>query len=163
MIKKVMAGCIALLLISCDSGPSSAKRSTTEILVIGQVVREEKLMPHTEVQAKDRNGNLITHTPLDSANHFSLKLPKGIVYPVILSVRPDEQSTELKAAVLNETVNAQDISSTTTTLVDNAMVLGGLTEQNLSKAAQGAMTQIKTVGGSGGGKVNPQKQYGGWH
>lgn len=163
MIKKIMAGCIALLLISCDSGSSSAKRSTTETLVNGQVVSEEKLMTHAEVQAKDRNGNLITHTPLDRANHFSLKLPKGTVYPVILSVRPDEQSTELKAAVLNETVNAQDISATTTTLVDNAMVLGGLTEQNLSKAAQGAMTQIKTVGGSGGGKVNPQKQYGGWH
>ena len=163
MIKKIMAGCIALLLISCDSGSSSAKRSTTEIIVTGQVVSEEKLMTHSEVQAKDRNGNLITQTPVDGTAHFSLKLPKGTIYPVILSVRPDEQSTELKAAVLNETVNAQDISNTTTTLVDNAMVLGGLTEENLSKAAQGAMTQIKTVGGSGGGKVNPQKQYGGWH
>jgi hypothetical protein len=54
----------------------------------------------------------------------------------------------------------------TTSVVNTAMNLGGLTEVNLAKAAGAAISQRKSTGGSGGSagfKGDPTKHYGGWH
>ncbi|NBS16689.1 MAG: hypothetical protein EBT06_10230 [Gammaproteobacteria bacterium] len=163
MTRKLLAFLIVTTLTSCDNGLSSAQKSATETQVSGQVIRDNKPILQADIEATDLNGHPIGKTHLDGKDHFSLRLPSGTIYPVILTATPEGEASTLKAVVLNDKVSTQEISTMTTILLDQAMVLGGITEENLSKASQGAISQRKTPPVSDGKKVDPQKKYGGWH
>lgn len=163
MTRKLLTFFIVTTLTSCDNGLSSAQKSTTETQVSGQVIRDNKPIFQADIEATDLNGNPIGKTHLDGKDHFSLRLPSGTIYPVILSATPTGETSTMKAVVLNDKVSSQEISTMTTILLDQAMVLGGITEENLSKASHGAISQRKTPPVSDGKKVDPQKKYGGWH
>jgi hypothetical protein len=122
------------------------------------------------VEAKDANGRMAAQIGLNGQSTYSLTLPVGTAYPIILQVYPETAPNHaLRAVVTDPKASTQDISPVTTIVVDTALNLGGLTETNLAKAAGAAIAQRRKSGGGGGGaastgesfKADPTKQYGG--
>lgn len=163
----VLAGTLALAGCGPSSTPGSSSGSgTAEARVSGVVLGDEGPAPKAKVEAKDRNGAVVAQAEAGADAHYSLKIPAGAAYPLILSATAEGEPSALKAAVTSDLVADQDISPVTTLVVDTALSLGGLTEANLAKAAGAAIAQRKSSGGSGGSagfKGDPTKQYGGWH
>ena len=150
-----------------DAKSPQPSKSTSASQISGIVLQEEEPISKGQIEAKDRGGQKIAQGQWVSENHYSVSLPAGTLYPVVISVVPEGHEESLKAAVVSPGNLTQDITSTTSKLVDNAMVLGGITEDNLAKAARGAISARRTSGGGGGTsatfKGDPTKQYGGWH
>lgn len=159
---------ISPLLILAGCGDSSAPRTAgiAEDKIAGIVLTDEGPVPQAKIEASDRNGNVVAKIEAGADAHYSLQLPTGTSYPIVLTARIESLPQPLKAVVTSELAEEQDISEVTTLVVDTAMSLGGLTEANLAKAAGAAISQRKSKGGSGGSagfKGDPTKQYGGWH
>jgi glutamate synthase domain-containing protein 2 len=156
-----------LALTACgDSNTPRTASSTAEDKIAGQVLTDQGPVAKAKIEARDRNGNIVAKTEISGDAHYSLKLPAGTAYPLVLTAYPEGAPQPLKAAVTSDLAEDQDISEVTTLVVDTAMSFGGLTEANLAKAAGAAIAQRKTSGGSGsssGFKGDPTKQYGGWH
>lgn len=137
----------------------------SEQIVEGIVTDRDKLIVEGEVVAKDKNGAIIATTKPDREGKYSIVLPSGSSYPVILEIAVDQETT-LQAVVLDSSLAQQDISTMTTLVVESAINLGGLTKQNMAQAAINAIRQNKKASGKGtstGFKGDPTKQYGGWH
>jgi hypothetical protein len=161
---------IALAISLAACGPSSTPGTSggvaAEARIAGLVLTDDGPVQGARIEAKDRNGSTIAKTEIHGDAHYSLKLPAGTDYPVVLTAVPEGTTETLKAVAVNDLVSDQDISPVTTIVVDTALSLGGLTEANLAKAAGAAISQRKSSGGSGssaGFKGDPTKQYGGWH
>ena len=156
-----------LALAACgQSSTSTGASSGKEARISGVVLNDDTPVTRAKIEAQDRTGQIIARTEINGDNHYSIKLPAGAAYPVVLIATHDGDPPQLKAAVTSDWVADQDLSSVTTLVVDTAMNLGGLTEANLAKAAGAAISQRKSSGGSGsssGFKGDPTKQYGGWH
>lgn len=159
---------IFLNLAGCgDSKSPQTSKSTSASQISGIVLREEEPLSQGQIEAKDRSGQKVAQGQWVSENHYTINLPAGTIYPVVITVVPESNAESLKAALVSPGNLTQDITSTTSKLVDNAMVLGGITEDNLAKAARGAISARRSSGGGGGTsatfKGDPTKQYGGWH
>jgi hypothetical protein len=158
-----------LALTACGPSPTpgtSGRSAAAESKITGLVLSEGGPVAKAAIEARDRNGNIVARTELGGDAHYSVKIPAGAAYPLVLTAAPEGAPAALKAAVTNDLVTEQDISPVTTIVVDTALSLGGLTEANLAKAAGAAISQRKSSGGSGsssGFKGDPTKQYGGWH
>lgn len=160
---------LAISLTACgpasNSGASGGP-AAAEAKISGLVLSEEGPAPQAKIEAQDRNGGVVAKAEAGGDAHYSLKIPAGAAYPLVLSATVAGGNAALKAAVTSDLVSDQDISPVTTLVVDTALSLGGLTEANLAKAAGAAIAQRKSTGGSGGSagfKGDPTKQYGGWH
>ncbi len=168
-LRHLWPGILLLSLSACDSGTGSASRSALAgpVGISGQILDDEGTpMQASQIQASDRDGQAIGTVPVDSEGHFSLQVPAGASYPLVLTAAVSGLDTPLKAVIREAGVTEQDISPMTTIVVDTALSLGGLTEANLTKAAGAAISQRKKSGGTGsstGFKGDPTKQYGGWH
>lgn len=159
---------LGLALTACGPSPStgSSGGAAVEIKITGLVLNEDNPVTKAKIEAQDGKGATVAKTEVSGDGHYSLTLPAGTAYPVVLSAQPEAEPKPLKAVVTSDLVSEQDISTVTTIVVDTAMSLGGLTEANLAKAAGAAISQRKSSGGSGsssGFKGDPTKQYGGWH
>lgn len=157
-----------ILLTGCDnSGPGMSSPSAAQARIAGHVLDDDGPVTQARVEAKDARGAIAARTELKGESTYTLTIPSGTVYPLIISAYPEGTATQpLKAAVTDSRASQQDISPVTTIVVDTAMSLGGLTEANIAKAAGAALAQRKKSGGSGssqGFKGDPTKQYGGWH
>lgn len=156
----------AMTLGACGDNTSTTVASAEEARIAGVVLNEDEPVTRAAIEAHDRNGKKIAGATMNGESRYTITLPPGAAYPVILTATPEGQSTALKAAINDALVTEQDISPVTTIVVDTAMSLGGLTEANLAKAARAAISQRRVSGGSGsssGFKGDPTKQYGGWH
>ena len=149
-----------ITLSACENNSSSPVSKATEVRISGVVLQEDVSVTHAKIEAKDINGKIVAATTLEGKDRFTINLPAGADYPVILSATPTGQQTTLKAVVTSDLVEEQDISSVTTIVVDTAISLGGVNEANLAKAARAAISQRKTSGGAGsssGFKGDPTK------
>jgi glutamate synthase domain-containing protein 2 len=161
------------LLNGCGDGASSVgagSASAASARISGHVLAEQGPVTQGKVEAKDARGAIAARSELQGQATYVLAIPAGTAYPLVLSVQSDAPSVLLKAAVTDVKASVQDITPVTTSIVDTAMSLGGLSEANLATAATAAIAQRKKFGsGSGGGgstesfSGDPTKQYGGWH
>lgn len=167
MIHRTLAilGCL-LAFAGCGESPSSRTSVAAADKIGGIVLTDQGPVTRARIEARDSRGSVVARTELNGDAHYSLTIPAGTAYPIVLTAAADGVPEPLKAAVTSELAEEQDISEVTTIVVDTAMSLGGLNETNLAKAAGAAISQRKTTGGSGGSagfKGDPTKQYGGWH
>jgi hypothetical protein len=163
----LIAAVLALTACGPDSkSGSSGGTAAVETRIAGLVLTDEGPATNAAIEARDRNGTTVAQAELRGDSHYSLAIPAGAAYPLVLTATADGQPAPLKAAVTSALVSDQDISPVTTLVVETALSLGGLTEANLAKAAGAAIAQRKTSGGTGsstGFRGDPTKQYGGWH
>lgn len=162
------------LFAGCDSGKQpSFPSSSAPARLNGHVFNDDGPVTDAQIEVRDARDQVVTRTEIKGSAQYSLTLPTGISYPLIIKAQPaNPGEPPIKAAVTSNLATDQDLSPVTTIVVDTALSLGGLTEANLTKAAGAAILQRKkSGGGSGGGggttsqsfKGDPTKQYGGWH
>ena len=161
----------ALFASGCDSGPgSSSSRSSaasSEAKIEGMVQDIHGPISEGKVEVRDRNGQVIASITLDgNSNRYSITVPAGAAYPILLTATPKEgtNSQVVKAVVTSSLADRMDITDITTLVVDSAIALGGLTEDNIAKASGGAIGLRQRQGvsaGAGGGGMGPGQSGGG--
>lgn len=158
----------SLGLAGCEDGGGrgSATTSAAAPRIALHVFSDDGPMDRARISVEESGGKEIAAAELAGESRVMVTIPSTARYPLIVKAFPVDGSAPLKAAVTSAMVTEQDVSPVTTLVVDAALSFGGLTEQNLAKAAGAAISQRRTSGGSGsssGFKGDPTKQYGGWH
>ncbi|BCX88422.1 hypothetical protein MIN45_P0791 [Methylomarinovum tepidoasis] len=145
-----------------DNGSATGRGPTT---IKGLVSDDNGPVPLAVIEATDEQGRLLATTDADASGHFEITIPATAPYPLLLVARlPDNK--QLLAVVTSNQVVEQDISPYTDLVVKSARQLGGLTPENIAKAAGAAINMRPSQGGkrsSTGFKGDLTKQYGGWH
>jgi hypothetical protein len=158
---------VAMLLLLGGCGESSNdKRASTGAYsrIEGIVTDRDGPITSGKIIIKDKNGAAITSVTLNGDSKYSADIPANAAYPVFLEI--DERDELLEAVVLDPTAVKQDITPMSSLVVRSARDLGGVTKENMARAAINAISQSKTAGGkntTAGFKGDPTKQYGGWH
>jgi hypothetical protein len=161
---------VAGLLTGCDAGPggSASAPAMSEAKISGNVQDQHGPVVDAKIEVRDKNGQLVTTTDLPStSNQYSITVPAGTAYPILLTAtpnNPDPGRGPVKAVVTSSLADRMDITDVTTIVVDSAMTLGGLTEENIAKASGGAIGLRQRQGVSaaaGGGGAGPGQSGGG--
>ncbi len=140
---------------------------TSEAFIEGYVSDIHGPLSTGKLEVKDKNGSVILSQPLDGQNnHFAIKVPAGTVYPILLVVTPPTGgvSQVVRAVVTSPLADRMDVTDITSLVVDAAFALGGLTEENITKASGGAIGLRQRQGVSaaaGGGGAGPGQSAGG--
>ena len=154
---------ITLLLIACDGNQSSESGSKVKTINGSVSFRHEPITEGTVI-VKDSSGQTISSIELNGKSHYSVNITGNADYPIILSLSYNDK--ELRAVVISDHTNRQDLSSMSTLVVESAENLGGFTHENMLIAAKNAINSSQTRSGKGtqaGFKGDPTKQFGGWH
>ncbi len=151
----LMAGC-------GDQGSSSSGPASIPAKISGKVSNKNGTIGEGKLEVQDTSGRVVTTTHFTNGQ-FTVAVPAGTPYPIVIAAFPpiDAQLNDpVKAVVTSPIADTMDISAVTTDIVDGAIALGGLNEQNITKASGVAinMRQKEGVsagaGGSGGGPGN---------
>ena len=146
----------SLLATGCDSGPSgggSASSMSAQAKIEGNVSDVHGPINSGKLEVKDKNDKVVLTQNLDGqSSHFSLTVPAGTAYPILLVVTPPPGpvSQVVRAVVTSPLADRMDITDITSLVVDAAFALGGLTEQNIAKASGGAIGLRQRQGVSAG-------------
>ena len=142
---------------SSGSGPANIPAK-----ISGKVSNKNGPIGEGKLEVQDKSGNIVTTTHF-TGGQFTVTVPAGAPYPIVIVAFPpiDAQLNDpVKAVVTSPIADTMDVSAVTTDIVDGAIALGGLSEQNITKASGVAinMRQKEGVsagaGGSGGGPGN---------
>lgn len=160
---------LVVLLGGCDSGTSgggSSAPATDQARIEGNVQDVHGPVMNAKIEVRDKNGQLITSTSINNgSNHYSITVPAGTSYPILITATPPQgsNSSEVKATVTSPLADRMDVTDITTLVVESAMTLGGLTEQNIAKASGSAigLRQRQGVSASAGGGGAGAGQSGG--
>lgn len=155
-----------LLLLSGCSESSNDKRTSIGAYsrIEGIVTDRDGPITSGKIIIKDKNGAAITSITLNGDSKYSADIPANAAYPVFLEIKRDDEL--LEAVILDPTAVKQDITPMSSLVVRSARDLGGVTKENMARAAINAISQSKTASGkntTAGFKGDPTKQYGGWH
>ncbi len=163
------------ILIGCDSNNNSKSQgsSATNVLkhdkavtVTGIVRIGKSRITSGKIEVADTKGTTLTSTHFKNNPTFSVEIPAGTSYPVLLSVYPGidaSKQTPLKVVVMNPYSTDQVITRTTTAIAEKALSLGGYTVKNMMKATRTTSPfpdRDTTVEGFNG---DPTTKFGGWH
>lgn len=135
----------SLLNAGCDSGTSSSSSSSAmsaEAKIEGNISDVHGPISQGKLEVKDKNDKLILTETLDGqSNHYSITVPAGTAYPIVLVVTPPPgpAAQVVRAVVTSPLADRMDITDITSLVVDAAFALGGLTETNIAKASGGAI------------------------
>lgn len=167
------AGCCALMLAAavlggCDNGGagggSSASVAKTAKLS-GRVLNINGPVTAGTVDVTDAKGaNVASASFSGGENRYSITVPATAAYPIVLTAKPQDGGTPVKAVVTSSLAEHTDITTVSTLIVDAALQLGGLTPQNIAMASAGAINQRQSTGasaGSGGSTGGPGNSGGG--
>lgn len=144
------------------SSSSSGAHAKIEAKISGKVSNNKGPITEGKLEVRDQGGNVVATTHF-TGSRYTVTVPPGTTYPILLTALPPAElmdSDPVKAVVTNPIADTMDISAVTNDVVDGAITLGGLTEQNIVKASGVAinMRQKEGVsagaGGSGGGPGN---------
>lgn len=159
------------LLAGCDGGSSTGSSSSSsvssEAKIEGNISDVHGPITQGTLEVKDKNDKVILTQPLDgSSNHFSITIPAGVAYPILLVATPPPGpiTQVVRAVVTSPLADRMDITDVTSLVVDAAFALGGLTESNIAKASGGAIGLRQRQGvsaGAGGGGAGPGQSGGG--
>ena len=155
---------LGLVLGGCSEDRSSITGSGPTT-IRGLVSDDNGPVPLAVVEATDEDGRLLATADADSTGHFEITIPATAPYPLLLVAKlPNDK--RLQAVVTSRQVAEQDVSPYTDLVVKSARQLGGLTPENIAKAAGAAINMRPSQGGkrsSTGFKGDLTKQYSGWH
>ncbi len=145
-----------------DSGSSGGGPASVPAKISGKVSNKHGPIGEGKLEVQDKSGTVITTTHF-TGGQYTVTVPAGTPYPIVILAFPpiDAQLNDpVKAVVTSPIADTMDVSAVTTDIVDGAIALGGLSEQNITKASGVAinMRQKEGVsagaGGSGGGPGN---------
>lgn len=149
----------------CGDGdsPSSSAPAKTEAKLNGKISNNNGPVPDGKLEVRDSAGNLVTSTHFTGAQ-YTITVPAGTAYPILLTAIPPDDacnSDPVKAVVTSSIADNIDLTGVTTDVVDGAIALGGITEQNITRASGVAINRRQkeggisaATGGSGGGPGN---------
>jgi hypothetical protein len=151
---------------STSKGLGATRQNSKAVTITGIIRNEKELIKSGKIEATDNSGKTVATKHFKDAPRFSLEIPAGTTFPILLTVHPDADQPKkevLKVVVMTPSSTDKIITTVTTKIADNALALGGYTRENMMEAAMGTVAapeRNKTVGGFRG---DPTKQYGGWH
>ncbi len=157
-----------LLFAGCDSGPSGGSSSSVkmEAKISGSVSDNKGPIAEGRIEVKDKSGSVVTTTEFSNSK-YSVTIPATTAYPILIIAYPGGGATStdpVKAVVTSSIADRMDVTAVTTYVVDNALALGGLPEDNIAKASGGAIGMRQAQGvsaGAGGGGAGPGQSGGG--
>ena len=160
-------------LSGCDSGSSgggrssSASGSSSPAQIEGNISDIHGPVTRGKLEVRDRNDQVVLSKELDGqSSQFSITVPAGTNYPILLVVTPPAGPVAqvVRAVVTSPLADRMDITDITSLVVDAAFALGGLTEENITKASGGAIGLRQRQGvsaGAGGGGSGAGQSAGG--
>jgi len=145
---------------SSGGGGAPAK---TEAKIRGKVSNNNGPVSDGQIEVRDSAGNVVHTTHFTNA-HYTVTVPVGTAYPILITAIPPIDACNndpVKAVVTSSIADEIDLTGVTTDVVDGAIALGGITEQNITRASGVAINRRQkeggvsaASGGSGGGPGN---------
>ncbi|MGR8934109.1 MAG: hypothetical protein ACU837_06920 [Gammaproteobacteria bacterium] len=173
---KILAGIIAAtvsaaLLSACDSGGGSKSASAVigapvesvadntlqkDKSISGKVLNKQGPAMGGTLKISDKNGKEVaTATINHDDGAYQAVVPKGTVYPIVLTATPAMTSgidlKVIKGYIADTSVGMSDVTPITTKVVEAAIQMGGLTKENIITASRVGLMSITGSGGGGGG------------
>ena len=158
---------LSAVMTGCDSGSKSSAQMSSEAFIEGNISDIHGPLSTGKLEVKDKNDRVILSQNLDGqSNHFAIKVPAGTTYPILLVFTPPAGgvSQVVRAVVTSPLADRMDVTDITSLVVDAALALGGLTEENIAKASGGAIGLRQRQGvsaGAGGGGSGAGQSAGG--
>ncbi len=160
---------IAASFSGCDDGAKtgSSAPASMEARISGNINDQHGPIRNSRLEVTDKSGRVISSTELSNDNHFSITVPAGTSYPIVLTAHPTGESaansTAVKAVVTSPLADRMDVTDVSTIVVESALSLGGLTAENIAKASGAAigLRQREGVSASAGGGGSGPGQSGG--
>ena len=152
------------LLAGCggEGGSSGGGGAKSEAKISGKISNNNGPLGDGKIEVRDSAGNIVTSTHF-SGGQYTVSVPAGASYPILITaIPPTECNIEpVKAVVTSSIADTIDLTGVTTDVVDGALALGGLSEQNITRASGVAINRRQkeggisaATGGSGGGPGN---------
>lgn len=160
---------IAATTTGCDDGAKTgASRSASMAAKItGYIQDQHGPILNSRLEVADKSGRIVSSTELTDSNYYSIAVPAGTSYPIVLTAHPTGESAAnaapVKAVVTSPLADRMDVTDVSTIVVDSALTLGGLTAENIAKASGAAigLRQREGVSASAGGGGSGAGQSGG--
>lgn len=142
-----------------------SKRYDQAVTVNGVVSNAEGSVDTAEIKATDQSGEILATTQLQGTKVYTLDIPSGSVFPLVLTAYIESSDETFKALMISPSLKKVDISPFSTQIIDKAIALGGFSEKNIMQATM--TTSKASLGRSNrteaGFRGDPTSQYGGWH
>lgn len=173
LLRRFAPVCVGFLLIAgfttgCDDGGKSKSSASMEARISGNIRDQHGPIMNSRLEVSDRTGRTISSTTLTDSNSFSITVPAGAAFPIVLTSHPTGESATnsgaVKAVVTSPLADRMDITDVSTIVVESAMSLGGLTAENIAKASGAAIGLRQREGvsaGAGGGGSGAGQSGGG--
>lgn len=168
-VASALALSLTLLVSGCNNNhgqTASGTPATFNARLSGSILDQTGPVNQGRLEVSDKNGQIVAKVSLSNSNHYSVSIPAGTIYPIVLTVYPEGGASDapVKAVVTSPIAETQDITSVSTIVVDSALGLGGLTPENIARASGGAIGLRQSSGGgaaAGGGGAGPGQSGGG--
>jgi len=155
------------LLAGCGNDGSSSGGSSSspkaEAKIRGKVSNNNGPVSEGQIEVRDNAGTVVHTTHFTNAQ-YTIVVPAGTTYPILITAIPPVDSCNsdpVKAVVTSSIADEIDLTGVTTDVVDGAIALGGISEQNITRASGLAINRRQkeggvsaATGGSGGGPGN---------
>lgn len=135
---------LAAALLSGPLGGCGSDTGTSDIAagpatIQGKIISDKGPVTEAVVKAVDPQGITLASTRLKGGSHFRIQIPANAPYPVVLSATFGDET--LEAVVTSSAAVEQDITPYSDLVVKSARKQGGLTLENIARAARGAIGQ----------------------
>lgn len=140
LIHWLVAALLSGFLGGCGSDTGTSNTALGRATIQGKVISDKGPVAEAVVKAIDSQGRTLTSTKLQGDSHFRLQIPSNTPYPVVLSATFGDDET-LEAVVTSSAAVEQDITPYSDLVVKSARNQGGLTPENITRAARGAIWQ----------------------
>ncbi len=131
---------LMLLFLLAGCGNDNKTSSALSLSIVrGKILSDEGPVSKAVVKAIDAKGKTLASVEQQDSR-FRIQIPADAAYPVLLSATFGEGQT-LEAAITNSLATEQDITPYSDLVVKSARSLGGLTPENIARAAGGAIGQ----------------------
>ncbi len=124
----------------CGSDTGTATTAAGPATIQGKVMSDKGPVTEGVVKAVDSQGRTLTNLRLTGDSNFRIQIPSDASYPVVLSATFGNGET-LEAVVTSSVATEQDITPYSDLVVKSARSQGGLTLENIARAARGAIGQ----------------------
>ena len=130
----------------------------------GRVSYNHGLVKSGTIKVTDTHDELVASTALQNNGHYSVKIPRDTVLPIVLTFYPEaSEGQKLITPVVHPGITKYDINPLTTSIAKKAQAMGGYTHANLVRAAEETVTVPDANKTTAGFRGDPTMQYGGWH
>jgi hypothetical protein len=163
-----------MFLSACDnasksqsSAPASSLTSTAAVTLRGQIRNDKGTFKSGSLSAADFQNRQVAQVQWQDDNgRFSIEIPAGTGFPVLLTAKASHEGSKLEtlvAAVISPTMTKHDITPNSTMVAQKAKALGGYTTQNMMQATLDTVKRPQGDRTVEGFRGDPTKQFGGWH